>query len=336
MSSGSSNVVEWFTRLEPAREPDALLYRSDDPRVGEIVEYWRGDPASLKPGLPVLVGFPQDDGVRRNQGRPGAARAPVQIRHWLYRLTAADCAADIDLRQAGMVDAGLVRILSSLEDTQNALAEVIAGILRSGAVPVVLGGGHETAYGHYLGYAATGSPVAIINIDAHLDLRPFHLGHGDSGSPFRQALEHPTHPLPGNRYVCLGAQPHSVSRQHYQYAREHGCVVRWADEVKTRLLHCFQEECDRLRGEGCRIYVTVDADAVRAADVPGVSAPNVVGLEGAEVSACARWAGTLPQVSSLDVVEINPRYDPDGLSARWGALLVWNFLVGLASRERHG
>jgi formiminoglutamase len=332
MSSESSNVVEWFTRLEPAREPDALLYRPDDPRVGEIVEYWRGEPESLKPGRPVLVGFPQDDGVRQNQGRPGAARAPLQIRHWLYRLTAADCAANIDLRQVGIVDAGNVRTLGDLEDTQNALAEVIAGILRSGAVPVVLGGGHETAYGHYLGYVAAEKPVAIVNIDAHLDLRPFQLGQGDSGSPFRQAFEHPTHPLPWGRYVCLGAQPHSVSLQHYQYAQERRCVVGWCNAVRNHLTQYFQKERERLRQEGCQIYVTIDADVVRMADMPGVSAPNVAGLGGDEVIECARQAGASPEVSSLDLVEVNPRYDQDGQSARWAALAVWHFLIGVAQR----
>jgi formiminoglutamase len=82
------------------------------------------------------------------------------------------------------------------------------------------------------------------------------------------------------------------------------------------------------------VYVTVDADAVDARSVPGVSAPNPLGLSAEEVVACARLAGQSPAVSSLDVVEINPRLDLDGHSARWAALLVWHFLAGLASRPR--
>jgi arginase family enzyme len=41
----------------------------------------------------------------------------------------------------------------------------------------------------------------------------------------------------------------------------------------------------------------------------------------------------LPRVSSFDLVEISPPLDVDGRSARWGALAVWNFLVGLAGRH---
>jgi formiminoglutamase len=330
MSGASSSAVEWFTRLEPTAPPTDLAHRPDDPRLGEVVEFWRGDAAALRPGRAVLVGFPQDEGVRRNHGRPGAAEAPAEIRRWLYRLTTGDPARDADLSQAPPLDAGNVRIDGDLEASQQALGEVVAGILRSGAVPVVLGGGHETAYGHYLGYVAAARLVGILNLDAHLDVRPLIDGKGHSGSPFRQALEHPTHPLPGARYVCLGAQPHATSREHFRYARERGCVVHWHSDVHSWVRTYFQAEVERL---GEAVYVSIDADVVRQADVPGVSAPNAQGVEGTQVVDCARLAGLSPQVASLDVVEINPRFDRDGQSLRWAAVVVWNFLVGLRERS---
>jgi arginase family enzyme len=67
--------------------------------------------------------------------------------------------------------------------------------------------------------------------------------------------------------------------------------------------------------------------------MPGVSAPNAAGLSGDEVLSCARLAGQSAQVTSFDLVEINPALDRDGLSARWGALALWNFLIGLALRS---
>jgi formiminoglutamase len=333
MSSGSSSAGGWFTRLERARPVEGLVRRPDDPRLAEVIESWRGDPTALRPGRAVLIGFPQDEGVLRNHGRTGAAEAPDEIRRWLYRLAPWDPETDVDLAQAPPLDLGNLRIEGSLEETQEALAEVVAEVLGRGAVPVVLGGGHETAYGHYLGYVAASRPVGIINIDAHLDVRPLLAGRGHSGSPFRQALEHPTAPLPGPRYVCLGAQPHATTRRHWAGARERGCVIRWCGELRPSLAHHLAAERDRLAAAGCQVHVSVDADAVRTADVPGVSAPNPAGLAGAEVLAAARLAGRSPQVSSLDLVEINPRQDRDGQSARWGALLIWNFLIGLLNRD---
>jgi formiminoglutamase len=320
--------------LEPAAEPAAPPPRPDDPRLGEVIERWNGDPAALRPGRAVLVGFPQDEGVRRNGGRPGAADAPREVRRWLHRLTPWDGSCDITLTEQPPLDLGDVVLGGGLEASQEALAVVVGAILASGAVPLVLGGGHETAFGHYGGYVRGGRPAGIINIDAHLDLRPAECGRGSSGTPFRQSLEHPTRPLPGSHYVCLGAQPQAVARDHLLYARRQGCVVRWHDEVRADLGHAFAEQRDRLAAAGCQVYVSLDADVVRAADVPGVSAPNVAGLSGETVLGCVRLAGRSPQVSSFDLVEINPRHDPDGRSARWAALAVWHFLIGLAARPR--
>ncbi len=274
--------------------------------------------------------------MRRNHGRVGAAEAPNAIRRCLHRLPAGDAESDTDLSQAPPLDLGNLRATADLEETQKTLAEIVAAILARKAIPVVLGGGHETAFGHYLGYVAASVPVGIINLDAHLDVRPLLDGKGHSGSPFRQAMEHPARPLPGMRYSCLGAQPHGVSRNHFQYVRERGGVVRWYSDVHDSLRTSLHSEIQRLDDIGSRVYVSIDADVVRQGDVPGVSAPNPNGIAGEQVIECARLAGLSPEVASLDLVEINPRFDQDGQSARWGALVIWNFLMGLASRPSHG
>jgi formiminoglutamase len=332
MSSASSSAAEWSTRLEPVVPQRPSPPRADDLRLGDFVEFWAEGATHLRPGRPVVVGFPQDEGVRRNHGRSGAAAAPVAIRRWLYQLTPWDAVTGTDLGRLGLLDVGNVSAGSDLEASQAALADVVAAVLAGGAIPIVLGGGHETAYGCYLGHVRASRPVALVNLDAHLDVRPTFDGRGHSGSPFRQAMEHPTAPLPGDRYVCLGAQPHAVSRQHADYARSRGAVVRWLPEVRGRLAAAFDRERERFAAAGCPVHVTLDADAVDAADVPGVSAPNVGGLPGAEVLDWVRQVGASPAVAGFDLVEINPRLDPDDRSARWAALAVWGFLVGLATR----
>lgn len=332
MSNASSSAGAWFTRLDPVLPPE-LVHRPDDPRLGKSCTFWRQGAPELRAGRPVLVGFPQDEGVRRNGGRPGAAEAPAAIRHWLYRLTPWDAVHETDLAALDLLDLGNVRCDGDLEESQQALAEVIAAILTADAVPIVLGGGHETAYGHYLGYVRAGRPVAIVNIDAHLDVRPLLAGRGHSGSPFRQALEHPTQPLPGDRYAVLGAQPQSVSREHQLYVQNKGGVIRWAEQTRDCLESTFRSECQRLTLTTDSVYLTLDSDVIRQADVPGVSAPNPLGLPGGEVRACAAAAGSNRRVSSFDLVEINPSFDRDGQSARWAAAVVWHFLSGLSRRR---
>ncbi len=332
MSNASSNADAWLARLEPTKMP-ATVHRPDDPRLGECVTFWREGTPELWAGRPVLVGFPQDEGVLRNRGRTGAADAPAAIRHWLYRLTPWDAVHDADLAALHLLDLGNVRWDGDLEQSQEALAEVIAAILTAGAVPIVLGGGHETAYGHYLGYVRANRQTALINFDAHLDVRPLIEGRGHSGSPFRQALEHPTHPLPGDCYVVLGAQPFAVSREHLRYVQGKGGIIHWAERTGDRLEAVCRDEIHRLAVRGGSVYVTLDSDVVCQADVPGVSAPNPLGLSGQAVAACAAAAGSSPEVASFDLMEINPSLDRDGQSARWAAAVIWHFLVGLSRRD---
>jgi formiminoglutamase len=359
MSAASTSVAAPSTRFEPYRYQPGAPPRPDDPRLGECVTFSTGDPVPLSPGQPVVIGFPQDEGVRRNFGRPGAAEAPREIRRWLYRLSPWDVLRGADLTRLRLLDLGDLRCDANLEAGQQALGEVVAKVLAARAVPVVLGGGHETAFGHFLGYAASGGPVGIINLDAHLDVRPTLTptplpseerggksaplssegrgvggeGLGHSGSPFRQAMEFAAAPLRGERYACLGVQPHSVSRDHLVYVLQRGATVRWSAQVRDSLCQHFNQERERLTRAGCPVYVSLDADVANCADVPGVSAPNPLGLSGAELIACARLAGESPNVTSFDVVEVNPAFDRDGHSARWAALVVWYFLVGLAQRS---
>src|SRR5262249_38855181 len=129
-----------------------------------------------------------------------------------------------------------------------------------------------------------------------------------------------------------GAQPANTSRAHAEYVRQRGGEIVWADDVRSRLAEQFRLSRERVTASGCPLHVSLDADVVRAADVPGVSAPAPLGLCGAEVAAWARLTGADARVSSFELVEINPNFDVDGRSARWAAAVVWQFLAGLACR----
>jgi len=336
MSGESSSADAWWSGLEPAA---SAVVRgrgdSEDPRLGDVVRRWDGGKPQFRARQPVLIGFPCDEGVRRNGGRPGAALAPDRVRQFLYRLTACDPVSGISLDCLGLLDLGNVRVGRDLECGQRSLGAAVAGALNAGAVPIVLGGGHETAFGHYLGYVTAGLNAAIINIDAHLDVRPFADG-GHSGSPFRQAFEHPSRPLLPGRYVVIGAQRQSVAKAHADYVGQRGGRIHWlpASDSMVSLLRIVREEVENFESQGIAVLLTIDADAFVQADVPGTSAPSPVGLKGAAWPDIAFLAGCSRAVRSLEVVEVNPSLDRDDQSSRWAALGIRQFLVALATRDR--
>lgn len=307
--------------LRPPLQISVSATTADDPRIGQFMGRDLGTCTLPRVGL---IGFPCDEGVRRNHGRPGAAAAPNAIRRALYGLTLGT-ADTLSALVGRMSDLGDLEVTRNLERDQAMLGEVVGALIQQGTIPIVLGGGHETSYGHFLGYVAATRDVSIVNWDAHPDVRPLIDGRGHSGSPFRQALLHDARRC--RRYTVAGLLPHAVSRAHIDFIAENGGDIVWREAV------CV-ESVSRLYAERtCATMVSFDLDAVDAAHAPGVSAPSAGGLLPAEWFPAALEAGRCEAVTSLDIVELNPSYDVDQRTATLAALTLWYFLRGVSERR---
>lgn len=297
--------------------------RDGDPRVGHLLGAGLGVDATARA---VLVGFPSDEGVRRNGGRAGASEGPSALRERLYALTpdpARHEAMSALLRRTR--DLGDVAVTGELEEDQERLGVALGPHLAEGAFAVVLGGGHETAYGHFLAQVDAGFAPRILNWDAHPDVRELREGRAHSGSPFRQALLHASGACRG--YRVAGLQPSSTARDHLAFVEEHGGGWRWRRDVDDAAVGEEVRELDP------PAMVSFDLDAVDGAHAPGVSAPATDGLPPRLWLRAAEEAGRAGAVRSVDVVELNPRHDADGRTARLAALTVWRVLAGLAGRD---
>jgi len=116
-----------------------------------------------------LLGYCSDHGVELNLGRTGAEKGPEAIRTQLANLP-------VNFPDnVGLYDGGDIHSRDGdLEGAQRALAEAVERVLSFGLFPVVLGGGHDLAFGHYLGIShqlPSEKRLGIVNFDAHLDLR---------------------------------------------------------------------------------------------------------------------------------------------------------------------
>lgn len=309
------------TRIIPPAQTFAPDTVRDDPRLGRLLG------SRLGPGetpTAVILGFPSDEGVRRNGGRVGAAGGPRAIRAALYRLTPDPRFEQFEDLLGRTRDLGDLEVSRNVEFDQKHLGEALAPYLEAGTFAIVVGGGHETSYGHFQGYVLAHRQVEILNWDAHADVREVKQGQGHSGSPFRQAIEDSSGAC--RRYSVAGLQPHSVARSHLQYVEQHGRAM-WRDQVTRETI---EELYTSTRGP---TLVSFDLDAVNEAEAPGVSAPNVGGLPSELWLEAALAAGRAPSVASADVVELNPAVDQDGRTARLAAVTVWSLLKGRAERR---
>lgn len=294
----------------------------EDIRIGDIVYSNAKSPTEV-----VLIGFPSDEGVRRNGGRVGAARAPELIRSIFKRLTPHPEHFDDHVAVlSSMHDVGDVDVSGDLEADQQLLGSLVGSVLESNQIPVIIGGGHETSFGHVLGYDQLRQKVSIINWDAHPDVRPLKDGRSHSGSPFRQALELGRGTVLD--YTVAGLQPQHVAREHLQYINSRKSAWFWAEELDRVAVQGI------FHGVTKSTMVSIDMDVVNQAYAPGVSAPTAGGITDRQLFEIAYQAGLHPLVRSIDVVEVNPEYDQDMRTVRLAAMALWWFTLGLAKRPR--
>lgn len=309
-----------MSRLIPSRiNPTPTA--PDDPRVGHLL----GKSSKPESAAVVLIGFPVDRGVQRNGGRRGAADGPDAIRTQLFKLTPdPERPGEFTDLLRSASDLGDVEVSGDLDADQRHLGEILAPHLARGAVAIVLGGGHETAYGHFLGYVQARQRIAILNWDAHADVRPLVDDEGHSGSPFRQALEHPSGLC--RKYTVAGLNPSTIARAHLDYIAGRGGVVHFNTEISFSAIESIYAAHEH------NTLVTFDLDAVDQASAPGVSAPAVAGLSPHIWLYAAYQAGRCSTVRSIDLVELCPKFDVDSRTARLAARTIWEFLRGLAAR----
>ena len=313
--------------FEQTERPDQKLFYSrgdrNDPRLGEIVRY---DKTGYDEADIVIVGCPQDEGVRRNLGRVGASRAPDAIREQFYRLTTFAIKRKI-------ADLGNVSVKGTLEEIHDRLTAVVTQILRDGKRAIVLGGGNDISYADGRAMADVFGPDWWIgvSVDSHLDVRIAE--ERNSGTQYRQLLDG-GHLLPEYFYE-VAYQSHFCSPIYYRHIRDLG-----VHRISLELLRS-REEADIELKEGIRqkfighsssmsTFFGFDMDAVRSADAPGTSAPSPLGLRAGEFITLVKYAASLANTKVIEFSEVNPNYDVDNRTTKLVAIGMHRFCSGVA------
>ena len=287
-----------------------------------------------------ILGVPQDLGVQRNGGRTGAADAPRAIREHLARLTVSSGPDELPPERM-ILDAGDVKCEGcSLEQIQERQFEVVSTLLSIAETVIVLGGGHDIAYPNGRALAAVSGSIGIVNVDAHLDVRPMiehdgqHLSH--SGSPFRQLLENADVGIPDGCFTEFGIQPFVAAAHHVRYVQDSGHHVMMLEDVRSAGIDTAFGHALRSAAAAESIYCSFDLDAVASAYAPGVSAPATDGFTAGDVMKLVRLAAAHPSCRLLDIVEANPRYDADARTMRLAAHMMAHAVWAKVGRKRLG
>jgi formiminoglutamase len=316
------HMSEAFDLCTPPAD-DLFLSRNDpnDPRVGDVI---RTDREEYATSHIVILGCPQDEGVRRNNGRVGAADAPRAIREQFYKLTTNNI-------RWNLFDLGDVDVSGSLEEVHDRLTSVVESVLRDGKRIIILGGGNDISYADGRAMANVfGVDTWIgVNIDSHLDVRIAE--ERNSGTPYRQLLDGKL--IRPDYFYEVGYQSHFASPVYYDYIRSIGVnrisleLLRSRAEADIELKESIREKFIG-HSTSLNTFFGFDMDAVRSADAPGTSAPSPLGLRAGEFIQLVKYAASLANTRIVEFSEMNPKFDIDGRTAKLVAIGMHRFCSG--------
>ena len=284
--------------------PDHSLFD----REGAIYMGASRDPNGCKVGL---FGVPYDG---TTSFRPGTRFGPSAVREVSTGLETYCPQLDQDLEAMAYVDLGAVEIpFGAPEPVLEAVHHATTQVLDLQLKPLMLGGEHSISSAAVAAVAERHPDLALVQLDAHADLRDEWLGSRHS------------HACAMRR--CLEVLP---SRELLQIAIRSGTKEEFSELRSSERLVPFDQMVSRLQGlRGQPLYLTVDLDWFDPAVMPGTGTPEPGGF---------LWQHFAELVHELrhhhlvgaDVVELAPQLDPSGISSVLAAKVTRSLLLLMA------
>ncbi|WP_432481172.1 formimidoylglutamase [Moraxella sp. ZY200743] len=282
-----------------------------------------------------LLGFASDQGVNRNQGRIGAKYAPDVIKSAFGKLPMTGVQGFIDGDKLSMLVGDCGNVIcddndaiahDSLEVAQKKYADNIQHILDANSVAIGLGGGHEIAWGSFLGLwqhlqnQKLSSNIGIINFDAHFDLRSDK--YATSGTPFLQISEFLHAQNTDFNYMAIGISRFGNTKALFDKAQTLGVQVISDDECYEIDFKDIIKKIDDFLIDKDIVYLTLDMDCLAGAIMPCVSAVAAFGLDLPFLKRCVKHIINSGKVKVIDIAETCPKYDIDGRGIKVVARLL--------------
>ncbi len=194
--------MEGFKLYNRKSISNILKTREGETKFGEKISFIQDFEALASSNSKyVLFGIPEDIGVRANLGRSGASKAwetclnsllNIQANQYtkpenLILLGEVDCTEALE--KASNIDPKDPNYIQKLGDLVSKIDAITSAVVRkivtAGKIPIIVGGGHNNAYGNIKGTSeALKKPIHVLNIDAHTDLRKTDIRHSGNGFSF--------------------------------------------------------------------------------------------------------------------------------------------------------
>lgn len=315
----------------------SLFFSKDDPqdiRLGELVKSVAlpssVDTDTHQGGQFAIVGYPDDEGIQLNGGRPGAKSAPDTIRKIFYKMTPPH---DWKKNYPFLFDIGNVPESTTLDARHDIALKAVNQITDHAIKIISLGGGHD--YGYVDGHAFLEKNIkrsnavkpVIINFDAHLDVRPnvkTGVTTNHSGTPFYRLKEKFKDSF---NMIEIGLQPQCNSRTHWEWALENNIeLISLNDVESTNWDAVWKSKTIAAITQNTPVFISFDIDGLCIADAGGCSQAWPTGLKIADCLTFLKRLYDQSNTQGLGIYEVSPPLDTDFKTSKAAALLMYHFI----------
>jgi len=259
--------------------------------------------------------------------RTGARFGPTAVRQASLNIETYNFRTGIDVEDLQLHDLGDLHVSTDTEKTLERTKLVIKDILKSGKMPVTIGGEHTITLGVVKGLGDKASKTAIVSFDAHLDLRNEFMGLKLSHTTFMRRINEEAKPA---RIIEVGTR--AVCKEELAYARKAGIEFFTAQQIRKEGTERVVKQLRERLAKCKNLYLSIDMDVLDPAYAPAVQNPEPEGLEPHTLlnTLCGLCD---KRVVGFDVLEVAPDYD-QGISAIMAAKVIFEVLCCLEKSRK--
>jgi guanidinopropionase len=216
---------------------------------------------------------------------------------------------------------------ANLDDALKRVESHYKKIVANGIRPLSAGGDHLCSLPILRALAAK-KPLGMIHFDAHTDLYDSYFGgfKYTHGTPFRRAIEEGL--LDPKRVIQIGLRGSMYDLDDFEFGEKAGVRLVRIEEAIEKGPKAIMEEARRIVGDG-ETYVSFDIDMLDPVYAPGTGTPEIGGFTTFQAQQMLRLLHGV-NIVGADVVEVSPPFDPSGLTAYAGTVMMFEILCVMA------
>lgn len=255
--------------------------------------------------------------------RPGARFGPNAIREASMNIETNSLRSGIYVEDLKICDVGNLHILDDPGRVVKRLSAVVKELDEGGKIPLAVGGEHTVT----LGMERALKGVAILDFDAHMDLRNEYAGRKLSHATFMRRI---AEDIGAERIVQVGIR--AFCKEESKFARRAKVAQITSVEVNRVGAKDVVRKLRDLLSSYERIHLTIDMDVLDPSQAPATQCPEPDGIS-TSILLDVLHGVVDERFRSFDLTEVVPQLD-FGVTSTQASKIIFETLCYMQSAER--